>query len=93
MIPAHASEDYEVLRDQLFGIERPGLPAAGFSGLIRCGLAAWASERGDRAAPPTHAPLPLVPTPTEHVIAGSLLIKLIASLILRPRQEVPRCQT
>ena len=93
LIPAHAGEDYEALRDQLFGIERPGLPAAGFSGLIRCGLAAWASGRGDRTARPTQAPLPLVPTPAEHVTAGSLLVKLIASLILRPRQEVPRCQT
>ena len=41
-IPARAAEDYEILRGQLFGIERPGAPAAGFSVLIRCGLAAWA---------------------------------------------------
>jgi hypothetical protein len=93
LIPAHAGEDYEVLRDQLFGIVRPGVPVAGFGGLIRCGLAAWASERGDRTAQSTRAPLPLGPTPAEHVPAGSLLVKLIASLILRPRQEVPRCQT
>jgi hypothetical protein len=45
-IADHASDDYEVLRDQLFGIVRPGRRADGYSVLIRCGLAAWARPLG-----------------------------------------------
>jgi len=86
------------LREQLFGIERPGAPAAGFGVLVRCGLAAWALGRRDLAALPPHAPLVTkpsasVPTPVEYVTAGSLLVKLIANLILSPRQEAPPCRT
>jgi hypothetical protein len=93
LIPARAGEDYEVLREQLFGIERPGVPVAGFSVLLRRGLAAWALGRRDLAALPPHAPLASVPTPAEHVTAGSLLVKLIANLILSLRQEAPPCRT
>jgi len=92
LIPARAGEDYEVLRQQLFGIERPGAPAARFSVFLRSGLAAWALGRHDLAAPPSHAPLASVPTSAEHVIAGSLLVKLIANLILSPSQEAPPCR-
>jgi hypothetical protein len=93
MIPACAGEDYEALRQQLFGVERPGASAAGFGVLIRCGLAAWALGRRDPAAPPPHVPSALVPKPAEHVTAGSLLVKLIANLILSPRQEASPCRT
>lgn len=92
LIPARAGEDYEVLRDHLFGIERPDWSGPGFSVLVRCGLAAWASQERDLAGPPRQTPLPPVPAPTEHVIAGSLLVKLIANLILSPRQEVFPCR-
>src|ERR1019366_1615798 len=88
-IPARAAEDYEALRGQIFGIERPGVPAAGFSVLIRCGLAAWAQGRHDRAALPSRAPLVSAATAAEHGSARSSLAKLIASMILRPRQEMP----
>jgi hypothetical protein len=91
-IPARAGEDYETLRAQLFGIERPGTRAAGFSVLIRCGLAAWAQGRHDLAAIPACASLVAVPTPAEHVSARSSLAKLIANMILSPRQEMPRCR-
>jgi hypothetical protein len=93
LIPVRAGEDYEVLRQQLFGIERPGAPAARFSVLLRCGLAAWALGRRDLAALPPHMPLASAPTPAEHVTAGSLLVKLIANLILSPRQEASPCRT
>lgn len=92
MIPACAGEDYEVLRQQLFGIEQPDAPAARFNLLIRCGLAAWALGRRDPAALPPHVPLALAPKPAEHVTAGSLLVKLIANLILSPRQEASPCR-
>ncbi len=93
LIPTRAGEDYEVLREQLFGIERPGASAARFSVLVRCGLAAWALGRHDLATLPPHVPLASVRTPAEHVTAGSLLVKLIANLILSPRQEAPPCRT
>ena len=93
LIPARADEDYEVLREQLFGIERPGVPAAGFSVLVRCGLAAWALGRHALAALPSDAPVASVRTPAEHVTVDSVLVKLIANLILSPRQEAPPCRT
>jgi hypothetical protein len=93
LIPARAGEDYEVLREQLFGIERPGASAPRFSVLVRCGLAAWALGRHDLATLPPPLPLASVRTPVEHATAASLLVKLIASLILSPRQEAPPCRT
>lgn len=93
MIPACAGEDYEALRQQLFGVERPGAPAAGFGVLIRCGLAAWALGRRDPAPSPPYVPSASIPKPAEHVTAGSLLVKLIANLILSPRQEASPCRT
>ena len=42
LIPAGAAADYEALREQLFGIERPGVRVAGLSVVVRRGLAAWA---------------------------------------------------
>jgi hypothetical protein len=92
LIPVDAGEDYEALREQLFGIERPGAPAARFGVLLRCGLAAWALGRPDLAELPFQAPLAPVRTPAERVTAGSLLVKLIANLILNPRQEASPCQ-
>src|SRR6266849_3745364 len=62
LIPTRAGEDYEVLREQLFGIERPGASAARFSVLVRCGLAAWALGRHDLATLPPHVPLASVRT-------------------------------
>jgi len=91
-MPARAAEDYEGLRGQLFGIERPGAPTAGLRVLIRCGLAAWAQRRHDLATLPARAPLVSVPTPVEPASARSSLAKLIANMILSPRQEMPPCR-
>ena len=93
MIPAHAAADYEALREQLFGIERTGGRVTGFSVLVRCGLAVWALGRHDLATPPPHVPSASVRTPVEHETAASLLVKLIANLILSPRQEATPCRT
>lgn len=93
LIPARAGEDYELLREQLFGIERPGVSAARFSLLVRCGLAAWALGRHDLATLASHVPLASVQTPVESATAASLLVNLIANLILSPRQEAPPCRT
>lgn len=90
-ISAHASDDYEVLRDQLFGIERPGMRADGYSVLIRCGLAAWAR----RCSEPPKAPfLDITPSKTVPVTdegARAVLARLIANLILTPKESTP-CQ-
>jgi hypothetical protein len=92
VIPAHAAADYEALREQLFGIEHPGVRATGFSVLVRCGLAAWAcGGRGLAASPPRASASP--PTPPDHISAGTALAKLIANLILSPRQEIAPCRT
>jgi hypothetical protein len=91
-IPARAAEDYEILREQLFGIERPGAHPAGFGVLVRCGLAAWAYGRHDLLAPPSRAPLASLLTPPDHASACSTLAKLIANLILSPRQEMAPCR-
>ncbi len=93
LIPARAGEDYEVLREQLFGIERPGASAPRFSVLVRCGLAAWALGRHDLATLAPPVPLASVRTPVENATAASLLVNLIANLILSPRQEAPPCRT
>src|SRR5208282_4186795 len=93
LLPARAGEDYEVLREQLFGIERPGASAPRFSVLVRCGLAAWALTRHDLATLAPHVPLASVRTPVENATAASLLVNLIANLILSPRQEAPPCRT
>lgn len=60
LILARAAEDYEVLREQLFGIERSGVPVADFSVLVRCGLAAWALGRHAlaRLESAVYAPVP-----------------------------------
>ncbi len=92
VIPAHAAADYEALREQLFGIEHPGVRATGFSVLVRCGLAAWACGGHERAASPPRASAS-PPTPPDHINAGSALAKLIANLILSPRQEIAPCRT
>jgi hypothetical protein len=93
LIPARAAEDYEALREQLFGMDRPDAPAAGFSVLVRCGLAVWAQSRNDCAALPPRAPLAPVPTPAEHLNACSSLAKLIANLILSTHREMTSCRT
>ena len=93
LIPARAGEDYETLREQLFGIERPGASAPRFSLLVRCGLAAWALGRHDLATLAPHVPLASIRTPVENATAASLLVNLIANLILSPRQEAPPCRT
>jgi hypothetical protein len=93
VIPAHAAADYEALREQLFGIEHPGVRATGFSVLVRCGLAAWAcGRRSELVAPPPRASAS-PPPPPDHASAGSALVKLIANLILSPRQEIAPCRT
>jgi hypothetical protein len=92
VIPANAAADYEALREQLFGIERSGVRATGFSVLVRCGLAAWACGKHDLAAPPSRASAS-PPPPPDHTSAGSALAKLIANLILSPRQEIAPCRT
>ena len=92
MIPARAAADYEALRDQLFGIERSGMRAAGFSVLVRCGLAAWAVGRPDLAALPPSALFASLPKSPNHASACSSLAKLIANMILSARQEMPPCR-
>lgn len=91
-ISAGASDDYEALRDQLFGIERPGARAGGYSVLIRCGLAAWARRRHE---PPkalrleSNAP---AAAPAQDEGTRAVLARLIANLILTPK-ESSACQT
>jgi hypothetical protein len=92
VIPAHADADYEALRERLFGIEHPGVRATGFSVLVRCGLAAWACGGRELAASPLRASAS-PPTPSDHISAGTALAKLIANLILSPRQEIAPCRT
>jgi len=92
VISAHAAADYEALREQFFGIERPGARATGFSLLVRCGLAAWACGRDDLVAPPPRTSAS-PPTPSDRPSARSTLAKLIANLILSPRQEIAPCRT
>jgi hypothetical protein len=92
-IPARAVGDYEALRDQLFGIERAGAPTTGFGVLVRCGLAAWAQGRHDLATLPPRARVASAPTHDEPESVRSSLAKLIANLILSPRQEMPPCRT
>lgn len=92
-LPARAVEDYEALRDQLFGIEQPGARAAGYRMLVRCGLAAWAAHgRHAVAEPPSLGLGASTATPAEHDATRALLARLIASLILT-HQEMPSCQT
>lgn len=90
-ISAHASDDYEALRDQLFGIERPGVRTDGYSVLIRCGLAAWARRRSE----PPKAPFLDINTPRTVPAADegarAVLARLIANLILTPKESTP-CQ-
>lgn len=90
-ISAHASADYEALRDQLFGIERPGVRTDGYSVLIRCGLAAWARRRNE----PPKAPVLDINTagtvPGADEGARAVLARLIANLILTPKESTP-CQ-
>ena len=90
-IAAGASDDYEVLRDQLFGVERPGVRAGGFSVLIRCGLAAWARHRHEplkALRPESNAP---AAAPAQDEDTRAVLARLIANLILTPK-ESPSCQ-
>ncbi len=91
MIRARAAADYEALRERLFGIERPGVRATGLSVLVRCGLAAWACGRHDLVAPLPRTSLASVPS-SDHASACSTLAKLIANMILNPRQEMPPCR-
>ena len=91
-IPAHAVKDYEVLRDQLFGIERPGVRVAGYSTLVRCGLAAWARCRHEIPAPPRLELGASNAATAEDEGTRASLARLIAHLILTPR-EVPSCRT
>jgi len=89
-MPARAGEDYESLREQLFGVERLGATASGFGVLLRCGLAAWAMRRRD---PASLSYLPQsAPAPASQGSAAPLLVKLIANLILDPRQEASPCR-
>jgi hypothetical protein len=94
VIPAHAAADYEALREQLFGIERTCVRATGFSVLVRCGFAAWACRRHDPATATRRVSvLPLTPPDHPSTAAGSTLAKLIANMILSPRQEIAPCRT
>jgi hypothetical protein len=90
-IPTHAGDDYEALREQLFGIERPGVRVAGYSVLVRCGLAAWARCRHQ---PPARTRLELgasIAAPAEDEVTRASLARLIAHLILTPKR-IPSCQ-
>lgn len=88
-IPADAVDAYEALRDQLFGIERPGVRAAGYSVLVRCGLVAWAQCRHEIPAPP-RLEFAASTTLAEDETTRVSLARLIAHLILTPR-EVASC--
>lgn len=90
-ISAHASDDYEALRDQLFGIERPGMRAGGYSVLIRCGLAVWARRHNEPPKAPFLDITPPRTVPTADEGARALLARLIANLILTPKESTS-CQ-
>lgn len=90
-IADHASDDYEVLRDQLFGIVRPGRRADGYSVLIRCGLAAWARRRSEPPKTPTLDIIHPKTVPVTDEGARAVLARLIANLILTPKESTP-CQ-
>ena len=91
LIPAHAVNDYEALRDQLFGIGRLGVRSTGYGVLIRCGLAAWAQCRHDLPAPPRLEPGASIAVPAADDDTRAALARLLAHLILTAK-EMPSCQ-
>jgi len=90
-IPTHAADDYEALRDQLFGIERPGVRATGYGVLVRCGLAAWTQCHHEIPVPLRFEVGALAAAPTDDDGTRASLARLIAHLILTPK-EMPSCQ-
>jgi hypothetical protein len=90
-IPAHAVNDYEALRDQLFGIGRLDVRSVAYSVFIRRGLAAWTQCRQELPASLRFEPKASVAVPAADDGTRALLARLLAHLILTPK-ETPSCQ-
>lgn len=90
-ISARAVEDYEALREQLFGIARPGVRVAGYNVLVRGGLATWARCRHEIPEPPYLELGASTAMATEDEGTRASLARLLAQLILTPR-EMPSCR-
>jgi hypothetical protein len=85
-IPDHAVNDYEALRDQLFGIGRLDVRSVGYSVFIRRGLAAWTQCRHERPAPLRFEPKASVTAAAADDGTRALLARLLAHLILTPKE-------